>query len=143
MKNLTYLNEYRLKNACLIAISFYGGDPKYNGVFRIRLKNFRYFTIIATNGGGWDHVSVSPYKGNQTPTWEEMCEIKDLFFEPEEEVVQFHPKKSEYINIAKTCLHMWRPNDGCEIRNPIREAKPHTQEAMNAFMKRLQEEPER
>lgn len=59
MKDLTPLENYRVKNAKLISISFYGGDKKYNGVFRVRLKTCRWFNIIATNGGGWDHVSVS------------------------------------------------------------------------------------
>lgn len=61
MKDLTPLEEYRVKNAKLVSISFYGGDRKYNGVFRVRLKTYRWFNVIATNGGGWDHVSVSPY----------------------------------------------------------------------------------
>lgn len=80
MKDLTSLKEYRLKKALLLSISFYGEDERYNGVFRIRLKcSYRWFNVIATNGGGWDHVSVSPYHHTRIPTWDEMCEIKDLF----------------------------------------------------------------
>jgi hypothetical protein len=56
---------------------------------------------------GWEHVSVSTRR--RAPNWQEMCFIKALFWDEEEVVVQFHPKKSEYVNFAKTCLHLWRP----------------------------------
>lgn len=63
------------------------------------------------NGGGWEHVSVSPCNRKRAtpPTWAEMCEIKHMFFEDEEAVVQFHPPRSEYVNIHPYCLHLWRP----------------------------------
>jgi hypothetical protein len=63
-------------------------------------------TVVFSNGGGWDHVSAS--KANKTPTWEEMCQIKDLFFNEEETVIQYHPKKSKYKNIHNHCLHLWK-----------------------------------
>ncbi len=92
MRDLTELDEYRLKDTKLISISFFSEDPKTNGVFRVRLKcSYRWYNVIATSGGGWDHVSVNPYHHTRTPTWDEMCEIKDMFFLPEEEVVEFHP----------------------------------------------------
>src|SRR3990167_1899538 len=58
------------------------------------------------NGKLWEHVSVS--MTNRTPTWEEMCFVKNLFWEDEETVVQFHPKKSEYRNLHPYCLHLWK-----------------------------------
>lgn len=52
----------------------------------------------------------------------EMCAIKDMFFEPEEECVQFHPKKSSYVNIAQNCLHIWWPVDGVlYMKSPYKE----------------------
>lgn len=54
----------------------------------------------------WDHVSVSTEK--RVPSWKEMCWVKDLFFEPEECVVQFHPPKSQYVNNHPNVLHLWR-----------------------------------
>ena len=57
-------------------------------------------------GEGWEHVSVS--RRDRCPTWEEMCRVKDLFWLPEETVIQFHPKASKYKNVHKYCLHMWR-----------------------------------
>jgi len=55
---------------------------------------------------GWEHVSVS--YANRCPVWDEMCFIKDLFWTEEETVLQFHPKKTEYKNVHKYCLHLWR-----------------------------------
>ena len=55
----------------------------------------------------WEHVSVS-IKGNRPPNWREMCHVKDLFWAPDECVVQFHPAAADYVNNMNTCLHMWR-----------------------------------
>ena len=65
--------------------------------------------IIACDGGGWDHVSVST--ASRGPTWEEMSYVKDLFFGPEEVVMQLHPAQAHYVNVHATCLHLWRPQD--------------------------------
>lgn len=54
----------------------------------------------------WEHVSVS--LKNRCPNWEEMSYIKNLFWDEEETVIQFHPKKSEYVNMHPYCLHLWR-----------------------------------
>lgn len=56
---------------------------------------------------GWEHVSVSLQ--NRNPNWDEMCLVKDLFFDDEEICIQYHPKKSEYVNLHKYCLHIWKP----------------------------------
>jgi len=66
------------------------------------------FRVVASFGDGWDHVSVSLDKP-RCPTWGEMCFIKDLFFEPEEVVMQLHPARSEYIDVHPHCLHLWKP----------------------------------
>lgn len=68
-------------------------------------------TFVASWGGGWDHVSVAPLKKKIVPTWEIMCKVKDVFFEPEEAVIQIHPPKSEHVNNMPNCLHLWRAND--------------------------------
>ena len=68
-------------------------------------------TFVASWGGGWDHVSVSPLKKKIVPSWEMMCKVKDIFFEPEEAVIQIHPPKDEYVNNMSNCLHLWRAND--------------------------------
>lgn len=68
-----------------------------------------YASVIWSNGGGWEHVSIAPYKHSHTPTWDEMCALKDMFFHEDEVVVQYHPAKSDYVNNMPNCLHLWRP----------------------------------
>ena len=41
-------------------------------------------------------------------TGSEMCFVKDLFWDDEETVVQFHPPRSEYVNYHPYCLHLWK-----------------------------------
>lgn len=65
--------------------------------------------IFEENEDGWEHVSVSPKHKFRIPTWNDMCYLKDVFFGDEEEVYQIHPKKSEYVNLSKNCLHLWKP----------------------------------
>ena len=55
---------------------------------------------------GWEHISVSC--GDRCPTWDEMAEVKEMFWSEEETVVQFHPRKSAHINHMKYCLHLWK-----------------------------------
>ena len=63
---------------------------------------------------GWEHVSVSCRDDNlgfpvsKMPTWNQMCQIKDLFWDTDECVIQFHPPKSEYVNQHQNCLHLWK-----------------------------------
>ena len=65
-------------------------------------------TVIASNGAGWEHVSVAPFKRRTTPTWDDMCKIKSWFWEDDEAVIQIHPKSEEYVNNMSNCLHLWR-----------------------------------
>lgn len=66
---------------------------------------------MAHLAGGWEHVSVS--LPNRCPNWTEMCFVKNLFWGPEEIVMQFHPPESQNISNHPYCLHMWRnPNVG-------------------------------
>ena len=65
--------------------------------------------VIASWGMEWDHVSVS--RSNRCPDWGEMCRVKDLFWGPEECVVQYHPPKSDYKNAHRYCLHLWKPQN--------------------------------
>lgn len=76
-----------------------------NGLFFIPYCSHE-LKVIVSDGGGWDHVSVS--LPNRCPNWEEMAFIKRLFFRDDETVIQFHPKESEYVNRCNTCLHMWK-----------------------------------
>lgn len=59
---------------------------------------------------GWEHVSVSASdpKKIRTPTWSEMCFIKDKFWDEDETVIQFHPPRADYVNNHPHTLHLWR-----------------------------------
>jgi hypothetical protein len=89
-----------------------------NGAFVVRLnEESPFFSVIASDGKGWDHVSVSlPHR---CPTWDEMCQIKDMFWDPEDCVVQYHPPKSEYVNNHPYCLHLWRNQTAEMVRPPM------------------------
>ena len=65
-------------------------------------------SVICTTGAGWEHVSVSPYKHHITPSWEDMCKIKSMFWRDDEAVIQIHPPKADYVNNMPNCLHLWR-----------------------------------
>lgn len=69
----------------------------------------KVYSIIMSWDGGWEHLSIAPIRIGKTPSWELMCKFKEMFFKDEEACVQYHPKKSEYINIHPNCLHIWRP----------------------------------
>jgi hypothetical protein len=84
------------------------GDPSgaflLPGPFNIDLR------VLAGCGSDeipWEHVSVSTPK--RCPNWLEMSYVKDLFFDPEEAVMQLHPPQSQYVNHHPFCLHLWRP----------------------------------
>lgn len=77
-----------------------------NGAFIVR-HHSQTFQVIASNGGGWDHVSVS--RRDRCPTWTEMDYIKRMFWGPDDVVIQIHPADKDYINNHEYCLHLWRP----------------------------------
>jgi hypothetical protein len=87
-----------------------------NGVFEVRSKiDGTMLKVIASNGGGWDHVSVSHRR--RVPNWYEMEQVKALFFEENETCMQLHVPAADHINNHANCLHLWRPHD-IEIPRP-------------------------
>jgi hypothetical protein len=88
-----------------------------NGAFMLKLKGGQFVQVIASDGLGWEHVSVS--RRDRCPTWEEMCQVNALFWDEEDCVVQYHPPRSEYVNNHPNCLHLWRPTEG-QIPRPMK-----------------------
>jgi len=79
----------------------------YALVFQFRTQPFAApIRVIAANGLGWDHVSVSLQ--TRCPSWSEMKMIKMLCFRPDELAVQLHPPVSDNIDVHPFCLHLWR-----------------------------------
>jgi hypothetical protein len=87
-----------------------------------KVNNYQFF-VIASDGGGWEHISVHvSERGKQAkrcPTWAEMCYIKDLFFAKDCTVLQYHPAEEDYVNMHPFCLHLWRPV-GVEFPKPLK-----------------------
>lgn len=125
MRTSDHINKYRLSKHPIHALRTTYADGM-NGLFAIPLdKEHRNVALcIVSDGTGWieaghafpvwEHVSVrvgEKHKGrreDRVPDWNEMCMVKDLFFGPEECVVQFHPKRSEYVDTNPFVLHLWR-----------------------------------
>ncbi len=84
-----------------------------NGAFTFEIGR-RRFLAIASDGAGWEHVSVS---GSVIPSWDIMHRVKKMFWDAEDCVVQYHPPESDYVNNCGSCLHLWRPI-GVEIPRP-------------------------
>lgn len=83
----------------------------YNSAYVVRPPHDqgKSLFLIVSNGGGWDHVSVSALDSSLCPTWEDMCYVKSLFFSDDELVIQYHPPKLLCVDLCQTCLHLWRP----------------------------------
>lgn len=57
----------------------------------------------------WEHVSVKPLRKDRVPTYYEMTLVKQLFWDPEDEVIHFFPGSKSHVNFEENCLHLWRP----------------------------------
>lgn len=111
----SHINQYRNRTHPI-----YKSDDSLGmtGFFVIPLNGHTFALIIASEGEAvmpWEHVSVrigDMHKNRmreRVPTWAEMCVVKDIFFSPEECVMQLHPPQSQYVNTHPCVLHLWRP----------------------------------
>lgn len=98
-------NNYRLRTHPIM-----GSDDSYgnNGMFIVPHFGLT-LNCMASDGQGWEHVSVTINESNKPPMWEVMDYVKDLFWDAEDCVLQYHPPKSVYVNIHPHCLHLWKP----------------------------------
>ena len=111
------VNKYRLRNGMFATRDIDGNI----GMFLIPGPLGRDLTVMASDASewpfdkpAWEHVSVSTPK--RTPHWDEMCFIKNLFWDKEETVIQLHPPESVYVNNHPHVLHLWKP---VEIELPL------------------------
>ena len=118
MKFSPQLEPFRIRNG------YFASQPGEDfGAFVFPGTRGDTLRVIASSGDpsrgiNWEHVSVS--LRHRTPTWEEMCYVKSLFWDEEETVMQLHPPKSKWINNHRYCLHLWRPSQA-EIPLPPAE----------------------
>jgi hypothetical protein len=84
------------------------------------ISDGRDWAVAGLPGEPWEHVSVRVVEGKRgrVPTWAEMCQARDLFFEPTECVMQLHPPHANYLNIHPDVLHLWRPTQSAIPRPP-------------------------
>lgn len=115
MRNLRLLDAYR--DTSPETLAYYGSAGDHGcGVFKVpSVIDGAVMMIVASDGEGWDHVSVS--RRNRCPNWPEMSQIKHMFFSDEETVVQYHVPVEDHRNLHQHCLHLWRPQD-VEIPRP-------------------------
>ena len=105
-------NQYRVRKGPTASDDSLGN----NGAFLIPTRPGQPpLRVIASDFGGWEHVSVS--RPDRCPTWDEMCLVKSIFWDDEDAVMQLHPPLSEWVNNHRYCLHLWRPV-GAEIPMP-------------------------
>lgn len=86
----------------------------------VEWNDFRGTVIFGYDEAGkMEHVSISSYNRRKLPSWDVMCRLKDMFFCPDEMVVQIHPAEENYLhgvglpgNRLENVLHLWRPMDG-------------------------------
>ena len=91
-----------------LILDYYDHDPgdECNGLFEIKPMGLR---VIISNGGGWEHVSVS--RQSRTPSYEDMNWVKNQFWSPEDCVMQLHVPVADHVNCHDHCLHLWRPTE--------------------------------
>lgn len=109
-KDSSHINKYRIRKGPLASEDSYC----MTGSFYITLPSGAKSYVISSEGLDrpgmeWKHVSVSILKQERCPTWQEMCYIKDIFWDHEECVFQLHPPRSKYVNNHPYCLHLWKP----------------------------------
>jgi len=103
----------------------YASDESFgfDGAFLITDYGGARLKIISCDGAGpeaqgWEHVSVGC--NGRPPQWDEMCFVKALFWGDDETVVQYHPRKDDYVNHHPFVLHLWK-RDGEEFELPPAE----------------------
>jgi len=108
----TILNKFRVREGVM------GSDDSIGnyGLFLIPLNDRTTAQVIVDGGdeSGWEHISVliryTNMRGKvteRTPTWGDMCTVKELFWDTEETVIQYHPPHSRYVDNHPHVLHLW------------------------------------
>ena len=97
-----------------VTLAAYDNEPgdKHNGVFVFKEQGLM---CIISNGGGWEHVSVS--RKSRMPTYADMAWVAQTFWDKEDTLMQLRVPEAEHINLSNYCLHWWRPLED-EIPRP-------------------------
>ena len=109
MINLNELNDYRVVTQEISEYYSNFGDAKNGAVRGPSPVDGKPLHIVASGGGGWDHVSIS--RQNRIPNQREMDHVYRMFFAPHETAMQLFVPEAEHINIHPYTLHLWRPQE--------------------------------
>jgi hypothetical protein len=104
MRNLLELNHLRRSDWELMAHGVVG--DAHGGCFCVPREGIE-LKVIASDGGGWDHISIS--LEDRCPTWDEMECVRKHFALPHEVWLQFGLPPKDHINCHPYCLHWFRP----------------------------------
>jgi hypothetical protein len=109
MRDLNNLDQFRIRDSFVLeSYGSYGDDG--NGAFIIPVPGqMTALKVVASNGEGWDHISVSPVEAQRTPTWAEMEIAKKAFF-GDVVAMQLHLPASAHVNCHPYTLHVWIPH---------------------------------
>lgn len=77
----------------------------------------RILLVVSSDRRDWAEAGPLLKQPTKAPAWPEMAWVKDLFWGPEETVMQLHVPAVDHINYHVGCLHLWKPI-GVEIPRP-------------------------
>lgn len=97
-------NQFRVRTHPTLGTNDSAGNNRF---FKID-KEGLIINCIASDGYGWEHVSVTLDKP-ETPSWEIMDFVKNIFWDETDTIIQYHPTKELKVNRHRYCLHLWRP----------------------------------
>lgn len=105
VKDFSFVEKYRVPGKRLLA------NSQKVGVFSLPYVDNSRIEVIASQALGWQHVSativLNPVDDPRIPTYKEMQTVQNLFFYPNERVIQYHPRRQDYVNDNPFVLHMW------------------------------------
>jgi hypothetical protein len=98
-----------------LAIPLANGWGTERAYHRAYVKYDRVVVLVSCarqlDGKRWLHVSVSQ-RNMTVPSWELLCEVKDLLIGSERTALQVLPARAKHVNIHRGCLHLWSCLDG-------------------------------
>jgi hypothetical protein len=113
MNNPESFNQFRIKEGPLASTDELG----QNGAFIIGFKDDTALLVTVATRAGWEHVCVSKRRKRMLqkpedvePDNGDMATVKDIFFKPEETVVEYFPHRESCLHPAPGTRHLWKHN---------------------------------
>jgi len=98
------VNQWRVRKGTMAT----GDEAGNNGAFLMPGAGMGLLNILASDGEGWEHVSVSVPGVHTCPSWEEMDFVKRRFWDDTDCVAQLHVPRQDWVNCHPYTLHLWR-----------------------------------